>query len=161
MQTLKRQSKFTKLSERAIVLRYWSCDICLEFFLCLVTHDPPLKFVRSVHSEALKGEMGDPIILTEVFGEWIFSRVLSQLLPSTTLALYVLCTCSNSLDSRYGIVLSCKCTSSQHMAIGIWTAVKQSAFCKPLPEKCKGIAAAQRNPKHPEEASPATFKDLV
>lgn len=42
---------------------------------CL-THDPPLKFVGSVHSGAVKGEMSNPIVLTEVFGDWVFNRVL-------------------------------------------------------------------------------------
>lgn len=122
---MKRWYKFTKVSETAVLLRYWSCDICLEVFLCLVAHDPPLRFFRSVHSGVVKGEMSNPIILTEVFGELIFNRILPQLVPSTTLALYVLWTCSNSLDSRYGILLSCKCMSSQHIAMGIWTAVNR------------------------------------
>lgn len=93
--------------------------------------------------------MSNPIFLIEVFGEWIFNSGLSQLLPSTTLALYVLWTCSNSLENRYGIVLSCKCMGSQQRATGIWAAVKQSVFCKPLREKCKGIAHVQKIPSTP------------
>lgn len=88
--------------------------------------------------------MSNTIVLTEVFGEWVFNTLLPQLLPTTTLALYVLCTCSNFLDSRYGIVLSCKCMSSQNRAKRIWTVVKQTAFCRPLPEKCEGIAQKSR-----------------
>lgn len=120
MRTLKRQCKFTKISERKFVQRYWSCDICFKFFLCLVTHDPPLKFVRSMHSGTVKGEMSNTFVLTEVFGEQAFNRVLPQfgeqafntVLPSTTHALYVLFTFSNFLDIKYSI-LSCKCMSSQ------------------------------------------------
>lgn len=57
MQPLKRRWEFTHISERAAELRYWSCDIRFECFLCLLTHDLPLKFVRSVHNGDVKGEM--------------------------------------------------------------------------------------------------------
>jgi len=66
MQPFKRQWEFTHTSEREVEMRYWSHDICFEFFVCLVAHDLLSEFTRTVHSGAVKGKVSKPILLIEV-----------------------------------------------------------------------------------------------
>lgn len=101
MQPLKRQWEFTHTSERTAELKYWLCDICLEFLLFLVTHDLPLNSTRSAHSCEREDEKKSHLPDGDVNPCWAVWWIRSSAEDSHSYCpspLYVLYNCFNYLD---------------------------------------------------------------